>query len=677
MIRAHIDFEFNSTAEPKLNLVSCAIKRVESSKGEQKISPTESFWLVGGEDRDKLLARLKELREERAIFCAWYAPAECSSFLALDLNPLDYRWFDLKTMYAMLLNQKERFMYQEQLIDGKEVYTYPSRMKEINPSFSSKKAQKSLVAATYKLLGIRRDSEHKDQMRDLIISNPDSYTEEQKNSIIDYCKEDVEHMEDLFQKLVAWLQKYLKIADWDNKKFVTTFLGFGEYGALTALMERKGYPVNTVQLYNFRDNVGKIINDMCRDINEQNLPFEPFKWNKRRGSFSLKEKELREWLEVSFSRAEWEQTSKRQYSLSLEAWQKKYNYSHDYPRDCLGAQMVRFKKLKQSLNGIAPKPATAKNKKTIFDFLGSDGRVRPMMGIYGSQSSRSQPSAISFIPLKAAWMRALIQPNSGKMIVGIDWGSQEFLISAIISKDKNMYEAYTSGDPYFHFAKLAKAVPKDAKKEDHKQTRQLFKSTVLGIMYNMGVTALAKKLSNDTGMQVSEDKARELQESFFKVFKKFAKYVEEIKSVHFEAGMPLSLPDGWTMFGDNPNWRSVTNMPIQGHGAVIMRLAVKYAYMRGIDIIYTLHDALYAEVDTLDLEAVDSLYQAMSDAFQMVWEDETQQEWAKAIRQDIDIWGPDLQDMTYITPEERECKGQTIYIDERSQSDYNRFKKYF
>ena len=133
---------------------------------------------------------------------------------------------------------------------------------------------------------------------------------------------------------------------------------------------------------------------------------------------------------------------------------------------------MRYLKLKQSLNGFSPN----KQKESIFDSLGSDGRVRSWLNPYGSQTSRFQPKATSFIPLKAAWMRAMIQPPKNHYILGVDYSSEEFLISACWSEDENMYNAYKSGDVYLYFAKLAGAVPWDGTKEEYKAERNLFKS---------------------------------------------------------------------------------------------------------------------------------------------------------------------------------------------------------
>jgi DNA polymerase-1 len=58
----------------------------------------------------------------------------------------------------------------------------------------------------------------------------------------------------------------------------------------------------------------------------------------------------------------------------------------------------------------------------------------------------------------------------------LDWSSQEYGIAAALSQDPRMMEAYRSGDPYIHLAKLAKAVPEHANSDSHPKERGVFKS---------------------------------------------------------------------------------------------------------------------------------------------------------------------------------------------------------
>ena len=63
----------------------------------------------------------------------------------------------------------------------------------------------------------------------------------------------------------------------------------------------------------------------------------------------------------------------------------------------------------------------------------------------------------------------------------------------------------------------------------------------------------------------------------------------------------------------------------------------------------------------------------MREAFIYFFDDK---EGAGLIRLDANIWGPEYKDGDFITPNRLEGKKQKIYIDGRSISEYEKFKKY-
>ena len=149
---------------------------------------------------------------------------------------------------------------------------------------------------------------------------------------------------------------------------------------------------------------------------------------------------------------------------------------------------------------------------------------------------------------------------------------------------------------------------------------------------------------------------------------------------HYKANKKLVLPCGWTMWGDNPNDKSVANLPIQGRGATIMRDAVGLTQDDGLEVIQTLHDALYIECDIVDKEkALGILAGAMYEAFQNIFKGEWKA--LARIKLDADIWSPELKCEEYKT----EVDGvgtvgvtvKDIYIDPRSKDEYENFKGYF
>lgn len=682
----YLDFEFNGTTHEKLNLVCCCLMD-KNHKGETR----KSFWLHNNSEEQ---AELKKYIEENkgAVFVAYNAVAEARSILSLDYDPVNLDWIDLYLEQRCLTNHNAKLLYnRKQLVDGKIKYIPKPKPKyeRAEGEGAGFRPTCSLAEATYALTGQIRDTKHKDEIRDIIISADEDMIEANKQAILDYCMEDVIFLPEIQLAQEAEYERLLGdnfcIHELEAEQFLR-----GEYAALTAHMESLGYPIDYEALKHFTSKIDTILFQCQREINELFPDVKPFKWKPRENKYSWNQIATKQWVFDNMSEdqvSRWQITDSakqekkklkaafelqpKHLSLSLEAWTRFFNYQHDYPTDIFGAQIVRYLKLKQSLNGFAVK----EDKKNFWDYVGPDKRVRPYMNIYGSQSSRSQPAATGFMFLKPAWVRTLVRPPKGKAICGIDYGSQEFLVSALLSKDQNMIDAYKSGDVYMFFGKKAGIIPPDGTKKKNKEERSVAKGVVLGLSYLMSKFGLSGHLSNSTGKKWSEDEAQEFIDSFYEVFEGLKEYQDELQEIYFEDEEPTKLPCGWYMWCDNDNFRSVCNVPIQGISASIMRRAVRNAYEKGLKVIFTLHDALYIEYDENDFSAIDKLREAMFDAFIYYFEDK---EAASAIRMDADAWSDSYAtDSETITPNGMKVATSDKYVDERAGKEYQRFKKYF
>lgn len=648
MKRLHVDFEFHSPQEPDPELV-CATTMIE---GEE---PRE-WWLYKNKHVQTCLAVYLHDHQDHT-FVAYSAEAEARCLLALALDPVEFQWIDLFLEYRMLQNHNHDLMHGLQLIDGKVKRTYV---------FGEKGGQ-SLAAAKYKMLKKITDTEHKEKMRDIIIRGDAGEIERNKDDIQRYCTSDVVDLPDL---VIAISKYYPKVIPKHELKHVPAEARLrGEYAARTAKMLRLGYPVNLEWLRNFSSNIAPVLEDCQRDINRQFPDNPPFKFIKRECRFSLTQKTVQDWIAKTHG-DDWEKTETGKLSLSLESFEKKYKFSHEYPEGNLGAQMVRYLKLKQSLSGFNPNA-----EKTIFDYLGSDGRIRAHLNPYGAQSSRSQAKSTSFIFLKPAWQRSMVQPPRGRAIASIDWSSVEFLLSALLSKDRKMLDAYASGDVYLAFGKAIGWIPAEGTKKTHKFERDVCKSLVLGLSYMMSKYGLAHKLTVDTGKTFTEDGAQELVEQFEETYDGFTEWRREFIA-NYEADRYVKLPCGWYMFGDNDNFRSVGNVGVQGISASILRHAVRLCQENGLDVLFTLHDAIYIEYDSHNLSAIDILKECMDEAFVHYFQGEMKEK-AKMIRCEAETWSPDYTPQKVKTPKGFDVVMEQIHIDERAHKEYERFNKYF
>lgn len=560
---------------------------------------------------------------------------------------------DLYLEYRCLLNHNHKYAYGEQFIEGEIIRTTPPKPKwervESDDDLHHKPSY-SLAACCFKLLGIQIDTKEKNEVRSLIIRGEKEEILDNVSRIQRYNLSDIQYMPRLLSKIFA-LFKQSGVGENNGA------LNRGSYACATARMVRLGYPVNHSKLTKFTANIPAILKSSAeRCIDAAGKDLAPFRQDKK-GNYILNEKHIRDWVTAQ-NKPYWRKTAGSKLSISKDAFADWYTAESEG----FAGAFVSHLKTKQSLNGFMP----GGKKGNFFDFVGTDGRVRPNFGIYGSQASRSQPGATGFLPLKAHWMRNFIEAPGGNAICGIDYSSQEFLIAAVISQDEAMMGAYESGDVYLAFAKEAKLVPTTATKQSHKSVRDKCKTLVLGISYDMTANGLAPR------MGVTKEVAEKLIQKFMSIYSDYAAWKAEILEEYREH-QSLALSDRWMMWGDNDNERSVGNFPIQGHGAVIMREAVKLAHMWNLDVIYTLHDAIYIEYHHLLFEYINVLKDCMQTAFKDVMcrygrcpdirlEGEA---WSRHYTKDVRL--SPIADVQYLEE----------YIDDKGRNDLDRYRQYF
>lgn len=645
----YLDFEFNRTAEEKLNLVSVSSML---SCGE-----TQTFWLLAGNVKEAS-AYYTGLAEAGYTFVAYSVEAEARSLMSLngDYDWTQVQWIDLYLEYRCLLNQNHKLAYGDQLIDGKVKVTKPPvnkwKAKNVDVVDNSKPSF-SLAAACYKLLGVLIDTSEKDEVRERIITGSNEVITEWRERILTYNESDVLYLPMLHRRIDdAYISKGFRL--WKEGA-----RSRGHYAALTAKMVSTGYPVNMNKVKSFVSHIPEILDTVIEDC-VKHVPGS-FVRNKKTGLYVRKEAVVRQWISDQ-QYATWKVTETGSLSLSKKAFSDWFNSNSEG----FGGAFYKYLKTKESLNGFLPG-----GKKKFTDYVGSDNRVRPYFGIYGSQTSRSQPGATAFIPLKSHWMRNFIEPTGLSAIVGIDYSSQEFLIAALLSQDPVMIEAYESGDVYLAFAKRAKLVPPEATKSSHKKERDICKSFVLGISYEMGAPSLARKMSQDTGSEVTEERAEELIRLFQKTYSKYAAWKEKTYT-NYLTSKKLILWDGWVMWGDNDSRRSVLNYPVQGAGAAIMREAVRLCNLHDIKIIFTLHDALYAEIRYSDLAKMRLFNRLMIEAFDTVF---AKLKLKSPIRTEGVAWSKHYADFKVKRVDNIDLIEE--YIDDKCAKDLDRFRQFF
>ena len=644
------DTEFSGISEKNLKLISASLLCRKEGELEYK----RTFWLYKS-SWAPIQRFLKHVISEGYVFVC-FTEAEARALLTLGIQK--FQMIDLYLEYRCLLNHNHEYAYGEQYIRGKILVTTPKIKNwllddsedEDEDDEAHHKPAFSLAAATFKLLGIKIDSEHKDRMRDVCIRYDELELNENRDSILTYNESDVENLPALFSKLIEAFQ-------FDN--YLEEALLRGDYSRRTAMMVSIGYPVNQKKLNAFKTNIENILKEAQEECIKE-LPG-CFIWNKKQGRYSQSMKVMKDWI-LEQKKPRWLVTKSGQLATSKKA----FDLWYDSSSPGFAGAYRRFQKTRQSMNGFLPG-----SKKRFEDYVGSDGRARPYFGIYGAQSSRSQPGSAGFIPLKAHWMRNFLEAPSGKAYCEFDFSSEEFLIAAILSQDFGMMEAYTSGDVYLAFGKSIGLIPADGTKATHRAEREACKQTVLGISYDMGNISLAARISAALKKPFLEDDAQKLIEGFYETYRAYASWKQATIQEYRRAGL-LRLSDGWTIWGDNPNPRSVGNFPVQGEGAVVMREAVRLTQDAGISVLYTLHDSVVAEVGSEDREAIMKFKECMVKAFENVMSKNGE---TIPIRVDGKAWSKDYLDFKPDPIDGLHFMAE--YSDEKGERDLLAYQKYW
>ncbi|EMI19531.1 DNA polymerase I [Rhodopirellula maiorica SM1] len=490
--------------------------------------------------------------DESVLFVAYFSSAEWSCFLSLGW-PLPERVLDLWCEFRNLLNG-----------------THPT--------------------AGFSLLGCLAyfgmdsiNTTEKQAMRELAMSGG-PYTEQQMESLLDYCQSDVDALHRLLPKMMPSID------------FPRALLR-GRYMCAVAKMEHVGIPIDMQMLSLLRRQWEAIREGLIESINGPFGVYEGQSFKRDRFATYLTQNEI-----------PWPRTERGQLRLDNETFREQAKM---FP------QINPLRELRHTLSELKLEKLS----------VGEDGRNRTLLRPFASRSGRNQPSNNQFIFGPSVWLRSLIRPEKGTSIAYVDWSQQELGIAAALSGDKGLQKAYDSGDPYLEFAKMAGAVPTNATKQSHSAERTAFKVCMLATQYGMSEHGLAKKLNKPLAF------ARNLLRQHREAFPVFWRWSQsQVDSAMLSK--KLQTVFGWTLRtvgGDNA--RSLANFPMQANGAEMMRLACSMATEAEIRVCCPVHDAILVEAPTSEIDDVVKKTQSiMREASRLVLDGYDLESDAKVIR---------------------------------------------
>lgn len=393
------------------------------------------------------------------------------------------------------------------------------------------------------------DAAHKDEMRDEILRGP-PFDGAAIDRHVHYCEEDTRGLARLVPHIVPTIRS------------LPHAMMRADFQWVSALHEQRGIPIDLPLLDRIREHWSGMQADLVRE----------------RDAFGIYEivDGKPHWREQRFADVvqhnKWSWPTRADGSLDQREQTFK-EMAGQYPQ-VETLRELRYSMSKLRLNDLA---------------VGNDGRCRTPLWGYGTKTGRNAPSNSQYIFGPAKWIRFLITPPPGRVLVYRDFKQQEVRIAAILSGDTALLQACESGDVYLGIAQQLGFIRESMSPSERKAVRALFKCVVLGIQYGLGAVSLAIR----TGMSLSE--AYEILarlKARFRVFEAWAASVVDHAGLDLEIGTPL----GWYMQtppGINP--RTVRNFPIQATAAEVLHVACILAERRGIEIIAPVHDALMAE----------------------------------------------------------------------------------
>jgi hypothetical protein len=216
---------------------------------------------------------------------------------------------------------------------------------------------------------------------------------------------------------------------------------------------------------------------------------------------------------------------------------------------------------------------------------------------FQTKTGRNAPSNSAAVFGLGAWLRHLITPRPGTVLLYCDWSSQEYVIMAARSGDEWMLEDCAAADPYIRFGQRLGRLPEGATKKTHRTLRDQFKVVALATFYGQSEFSLAPALN------ISLGDARYLLDQHVKLYATCHHWLENFVVGSRATGLAWTSL-GWALrITHAVSRRTLMNFPAQAHGAEMLRIAMILLEEAGIRVCAPVHDAVLVECAEADAEA--------------------------------------------------------------------------
>jgi DNA polymerase I len=469
-----------------------------------------------------------------ALFCAYSAWAELTCFMALKWKFPEHI-FDLHTAYLAASNI----------------------LLPYNPDEERKRPRKRLSDAC-RHYGIE-GWEHIDKETIAKDIGEGHWQQYGREAVFAYCEEDTKKTAELLRKQLGG-HAGLPPAD------VPRTLHWSNYSAKTvAQIQARGMPID-MPLWNLvQENKAAVIGELLRQFDPSYGTEDPIYTPEGEWSYARFER----WL----------------MRMGVTAWPRLDSGMLDTSGDAFGIMshvpgIEKLHALRDSLGVIVRAKLP----------IGHDGYNRPSLFPLCTATGRNAHAKSLFNA--HAGMRSFMMFPRDTIGVYLDWRTQEIGVSAALSRDQALMDAYREGDVYYAFARDAGLTNdpdlKNWKKHNQMQ-RQRMKALQLGINYGMSVPSLAKGLDRHPII------ASNLIERHRRMYPRFWGWRDE-QVMGAMLNRRIESVFGWPLrISTSPNKRTLYNFGAQANGAEMLRLAAWRLCEAGIVPSMLIHDGILIE----------------------------------------------------------------------------------
>lgn len=250
--------------------------------------------------------------------------------------------------------------------------------------------------------------------------------------------------------------------------------------------------------------------------------------------------------------------------------------------------------------------------------IDEDGRLHSTFDQAGTTTGRmsSNNPNLQNIPvgsIRGQKIRHAFVADKNKVLASFDYSQVELRIAAILAKEEKLIKIFKEN---LDVHTMVAADVFDVKKEDvTKDMRRQAKVINFGMLYGMGVSALAKNLKTD------RKQAQEFYNKYFLVYKNLADYLDKVKKEASENGYTETLFGRRRYFeGFNSKLpfiraqaeRMAINAPIQGTQADLIKMSMskidkyleKNKLKDKVKLILQIHDEVIYEADEIVIDKI-------------------------------------------------------------------------